>query len=93
MENPFLLAVALFESRKITTRLLASARENEPDSGVERDNPIDWRLLAEACGATEEPLERLQSRSASQARRAPQRDVGEGGRKKSPACLTRGSCA
>jgi hypothetical protein len=65
MENPFLFAIALFESRKITARLLASARENEPDFGVERDEPIDWRLLDEACDATGKSRERLQSRSAS----------------------------
>ena len=53
MENPFLFAIALFESRKITTRLLASARENEPDFGVERDEPINWRLLVEDTARTE----------------------------------------
>jgi hypothetical protein len=46
MENPFLLAVALWESREVTIRLLAGARENEPDSPVGGEKPIDWRLLA-----------------------------------------------
>jgi hypothetical protein len=94
MENPFLLAVALLESRRITTRLLASARENEPGFGVERDEPIDWRLLVKACGATGEP-ERHQSRSASSRGRgkaAPQKEVGEGGRTKCLERVTRGSC-
>src|SRR5690348_8628841 len=49
MENPFLLAVALFESRKITTRLLAGAKKNEPDSRLVREKPIDWRLLVKAA--------------------------------------------
>ena len=46
MENPFLLAVALWESREVTIRIFAGARENEPDSPVGGEKPIDWRLLA-----------------------------------------------
>jgi hypothetical protein len=106
MENPFLLAVALLESRKITTRLLASARENEPAFGVERDEPIDWSLLVVACGAAGEPLKGHRSRSAShlssivrltqtteEARRAPQKEAGEGGRTRCLERVTGGSCA
>jgi len=48
MENPFVLAVALLESREVTIRFLAGARENEPDSPVAREKPIDWRLLVDA---------------------------------------------
>jgi hypothetical protein len=47
MENPFLLAVALLESRKITTWLLAGAKKNEPDSRIKGEKPIDWRLLVD----------------------------------------------
>ena len=45
MENPFVLAVALLESRRITTRFLLRTKDSEPDTCVEEERPIDWRLL------------------------------------------------
>lgn len=53
MENPFLLAIALWESREVTIRFLAGARENEPDSQVREEKPIDWRLLVDSTAQTE----------------------------------------
>ena len=45
MENPFLLAVALLESRAITKPLLSSARDHKADSQMGVEKPINWRLL------------------------------------------------
>ena len=54
MENPFLLAVALLESRAIAKPLLSSARDHKADSQMEVEKPINWRLLfdssAQAAG-------------------------------------------
>jgi hypothetical protein len=53
MENPFLLAVALLESRGITTRFLSRTQDNEPDPRVGEEKPIDWRLLVDSAVETE----------------------------------------
>jgi hypothetical protein len=53
MENPFVLAVALLESRGITTRFLSRTQNNEPDSRVGEEKPIDWRLLVDSAAETE----------------------------------------
>src|SRR5260370_17744186 len=45
MENPFLLAVALLESRAIAKPLLSSARDHKADSQMGVEKPINWRLL------------------------------------------------
>jgi hypothetical protein len=45
MENPFLLAVALLESRAIAKPWLLSARDHKADSQMGVEKPINWRLL------------------------------------------------
>ena len=45
MENPFLLAVALLESRAIAKPVLSSARDHKADSQMGVEKPINWRLL------------------------------------------------
>jgi hypothetical protein len=45
MENPFLLAMALLESRGITTRFLQRTIDNEPAPGTGGEEPINWQLL------------------------------------------------
>jgi hypothetical protein len=45
MENPFLLAVALLESRAIAKPLLSSVRDHKADSQMGVEKPINWRLL------------------------------------------------
>jgi hypothetical protein len=93
MENPFLLAIALWESREVTTRLLAGAKENEPDSRLERERPIDWRLLA---GDVVQPEGHQSASNPGRPRKRGalrERDLGEGGRTKCLEHVTRGSCA
>jgi len=54
MENPFLLAVALLESRGIAKPWLSNARDHKADSQMGVEKPINWRLLldvsAQAAG-------------------------------------------
>jgi hypothetical protein len=54
MENPFLLAIALLESRGIAKPWLSNARDHKADSQMGVEKPINWRLLfdgsAQAAG-------------------------------------------
>ena len=45
MENPFLLAVALLESRAIAKPLLSTARDHKAASQMGVEKPINWQLL------------------------------------------------
>ncbi|MBV8097969.1 MAG: hypothetical protein JOZ31_02315 [Verrucomicrobia bacterium] len=104
MENPFLLAVALWESRKITTRLLGGAKKNEPDFRLEREKPIDWLLLVDdtvQTGATEGNTSNPAARSSDQEQDSSTPSLQDSVRQnprtstrtKCRGHLTRGSCA
>jgi hypothetical protein len=47
MENPFLLAVALLESREIATRFLRRTMDRKADSPMGVEEPINWQLLVD----------------------------------------------
>jgi len=102
MENPFVLAVALLESRKVTNRFLAGARGNEPDSPIGVEKPIDWRLLVDDS-VQREGTERSACNPAAQKSNTlslqhpvpqkPRTRTTTSTRTRCPEHLTRGSCA
>jgi hypothetical protein len=71
MENPFLLAVALLESRAIAKPLLSSARDHKADSQTGVEKPIDWRLLFAGSAQAAGRQDRL-SRANGEHRPAPE---------------------
>jgi hypothetical protein len=59
MENPFLLAVALLESRAIAKPLLSNARDHKADSQLGVEKPINWRLLLDGSAPAASRQDRL----------------------------------
>jgi hypothetical protein len=63
MENPFLLAIALLETREITTRFLSKTRADKADSRLGVERPINWLLLIDDSEQSEIRPERISANS------------------------------
>lgn len=94
MENPFLLAVALLESREITDRFLARTKGDRPDSRSGGEGPIDWRLLVDVTVRPEVTAANASNSGRPRKGGALHDDVvGEGGRTAHLEHVARSSCA
>ena len=58
MENPFLLAIALWESRKTMIRFFPRRTYHQVESPPGVEKPIDWQLLADNKAESEAAQER-----------------------------------
>lgn len=63
MENQFLLAIALLESRELTTRFLLKTRDHKADSRLGLERPINWQLLVDDPESSEVRPERFSANS------------------------------